>query len=152
MPGRPGGSGGANYQQQLKVIMANLNKEISNIQGASMKGLINAAIFIRNETEKTPPLVKGPPLPPRCPGFGAVLYPEVYAIVYVNKGVNQTFLINSVVLPKAGDFSNFLMTYASLTDIGSPSSALLKSVNSPKNIIPSNTTSCNTYTIALEEI
>ena len=56
MPGRPGGSGGANYQQQLKVIMANLNKEISVIQGASMKGLINAAIFIRNETEKTPPL------------------------------------------------------------------------------------------------
>lgn len=56
MPGRPGGSGGANYQQELKVIMANLNKEISNIQGASMKGLINAAIFIRNETEKTPPL------------------------------------------------------------------------------------------------
>ena len=56
MPGRPGGSGGADYQQQLKVIMANLNKEISVIQGASMKGLINAAIFIRNETEKTPPL------------------------------------------------------------------------------------------------
>jgi hypothetical protein len=56
MPGQPGGSGGTKYQQELKVIMSNLNKEISNIQNASMKGLINAAIYIRNETEKTPPL------------------------------------------------------------------------------------------------
>lgn len=55
-PGTPGASGGAKYQQELKVIMANLNKEMENVKGATVKGMINAAIHIRNETEKTPPL------------------------------------------------------------------------------------------------
>jgi len=55
-PGTPGASGGARYQQELKVIMANLNKELENVKGATVRGMINAAIHIRNETEKTPPL------------------------------------------------------------------------------------------------
>jgi hypothetical protein len=54
-PGSPGGSGGANYKRELNVIMANLNMQIEKIEGASMKGLINAAIYVRNETEKTSP-------------------------------------------------------------------------------------------------
>lgn len=56
MPGRPGGSGGTSYKRDLNNIMSNLNKEIVNIKGATMKGLINAAIYVRNETE-TKPLV-----------------------------------------------------------------------------------------------
>ena len=54
-PGRPGGSGGANYKQRLNIVMANINKELEKVENATMKGLINAAIFIRNETEKTSP-------------------------------------------------------------------------------------------------
>ena len=55
MPGRPGGSGGANYKKDLNVIMNNLNIELSKVKDASMRGLINAAIFIRNETETKAP-------------------------------------------------------------------------------------------------
>ena len=55
-PGTPGASGGINYKKQLDVVMANLNKEIGKIKDASEKGMINAAIFIRNQTESTPPV------------------------------------------------------------------------------------------------
>lgn len=55
-PGTPGASGGANYKRQLNEIMVNLNKEIALIKDASVKGMINAAVFIRKETESSPPL------------------------------------------------------------------------------------------------
>ena len=41
----------------MKTVMANLNKEILKIEGRSMKGLIESAIIIRRDMEKTPPLV-----------------------------------------------------------------------------------------------
>ena len=53
-PGRPGGSGGANYQKEFTQIMANLNKELSAIAERSLTGLIKSAIMIRNATEKEP--------------------------------------------------------------------------------------------------
>jgi len=40
----------------LKKVMRNLNKEILKIKGRSMIGLIEAAIIIRRDMEKTPPL------------------------------------------------------------------------------------------------
>jgi hypothetical protein len=54
MPGRPGGSGGVNYKKDLNAIIAEANVQLSKIKDASMRGLINAAIFIRNETETKP--------------------------------------------------------------------------------------------------
>jgi len=41
----------------MDIILSNLNKEIRNIEGRSMKGLIQAAIIIRNDMENTPPLI-----------------------------------------------------------------------------------------------
>ena len=38
-------------------VKRNLNKEIMAIQGRSMQGLIEAAIFIRRDMEETPPLI-----------------------------------------------------------------------------------------------
>jgi hypothetical protein len=40
----------------LEAVMAKLNAEILNIENASMRGMIKAAAYIRNETEKTPPV------------------------------------------------------------------------------------------------
>lgn len=39
------------------IVMNNLNREIQNIKGASMKGLILSAILIRRDMEDTPPLI-----------------------------------------------------------------------------------------------
>ena len=55
-PGTPGASGGVNYLKVMKVVKQNLNKEIALVQNATVRGMINAAAFIRNETEKTEPL------------------------------------------------------------------------------------------------
>ena len=41
----------------MDVVLANLNKEIMKIEGRSMKGLIEAAILIRRDMDKTPPLI-----------------------------------------------------------------------------------------------
>jgi len=41
----------------VKNMMRNLNKEILKIKGRSMKGLIEAAIVIRRDMDKTPPLI-----------------------------------------------------------------------------------------------
>jgi hypothetical protein len=41
----------------LDIVEANLNKEIRLIEGRSMKGLIEAAAFIRTDMDKTPPLI-----------------------------------------------------------------------------------------------
>jgi hypothetical protein len=41
----------------LSKVVSNLNKEIRNIQGRSMAGLIDAAIIIRRDMDKTPPLI-----------------------------------------------------------------------------------------------
>jgi len=41
----------------MDIILSNLNKEIKAIEGRSMKGLIRAAIVIRADMEKTPPLI-----------------------------------------------------------------------------------------------
>jgi hypothetical protein len=38
----------------FETVMANLNAEIMRIKGASMKGLIECAIEVRRDTEKTP--------------------------------------------------------------------------------------------------
>ena len=58
-----GSSRGADYMRGFtwgmkgeEVVMANLNKELEGIKSRSMKGLIMAAAFIRDKTEKTPPL------------------------------------------------------------------------------------------------
>jgi len=51
-----GSSGGASYLKGLTETEATLNREIEGIKARSMKGLIMSAAFIRNETEKTPPL------------------------------------------------------------------------------------------------
>ena len=51
-----GSSGGVHYLKGLEEVNRNLNKELEAITARSMKGLIMAAAFIRNETEKTPPL------------------------------------------------------------------------------------------------
>lgn len=40
----------------LDTVMANLNKEIRQIENRSAKGLIEAAALIRRDTEKSPPL------------------------------------------------------------------------------------------------
>jgi len=41
----------------MDVVLANLNREILAIQGRSMVGLIEAAILIRNDMDKTSPLI-----------------------------------------------------------------------------------------------
>lgn len=41
----------------LDQVMKNLNKEITKIQNGTMKGLIRAAILIRADMDKTPPLI-----------------------------------------------------------------------------------------------
>lgn len=41
----------------LDKVIANLNKEIQNIEERSMKGLIEAEIIVRRDMENTPPLV-----------------------------------------------------------------------------------------------
>lgn len=38
------------------IVLANLNREIATIKGASMRGLIIGASIIHRDTEKTPPL------------------------------------------------------------------------------------------------
>ncbi len=38
-------------------VLSNLNKEIKRIEGASMKGLVLAAIAIRRDMDRTPPLI-----------------------------------------------------------------------------------------------
>jgi hypothetical protein len=55
-PGMKGASGGDSYLKEKAIIEKNLNKELEGIKNRSMKGLIMAAAFIRNETEKTAPL------------------------------------------------------------------------------------------------
>ena len=39
------------------IVLANLNREIMKIKARSNTGLIQAAIFIRRDMEKTPPLI-----------------------------------------------------------------------------------------------
>jgi hypothetical protein len=58
-----GQSRGADYMRGFtwglkgeEVVMTNLNKELEAIKVRSMRGLIMAATFIRNQTEHTPPL------------------------------------------------------------------------------------------------
>jgi len=58
-----GQSRGADYMRGFtwglkgeEVVMANLNKELDQIKAKSMKGLIMAAAYIRNKTEKETPL------------------------------------------------------------------------------------------------
>jgi len=41
----------------MDIILSNLNKEIRAIEGRCMKGLIRAAIIIRADMDKTPPLI-----------------------------------------------------------------------------------------------
>lgn len=41
----------------LPEVIKNLNKEIENIEGLSMKGLIRAVIIIRRDMDKTSPLI-----------------------------------------------------------------------------------------------
>ena len=41
----------------LDKVMGNLNREIQAIKGRSMQGLIKAAILIRADMDKTPPLI-----------------------------------------------------------------------------------------------
>jgi hypothetical protein len=57
-----GQSRGADYMRGFtwglkgeKTVMANLNKELEAVKGRSMRGLIMAAAFIRNETESSSP-------------------------------------------------------------------------------------------------
>jgi len=38
-------------------VLRNLNKEITKVEGLSMKGLIRAAIIIRRDMDKTSPLI-----------------------------------------------------------------------------------------------
>jgi len=48
----PGTSGGAQYLKGMEAVMANLNKELDRVEGATMGGLIRAAAHVRQETEK----------------------------------------------------------------------------------------------------
>ena len=41
----------------LDKVLANLNKEILKIKGRTMKGLIEAARLLREDMERTPPLI-----------------------------------------------------------------------------------------------
>lgn len=41
----------------IDQVMKNLNKEIEKIEGNTMRGLLRAAIEIRGDMEKTPPLI-----------------------------------------------------------------------------------------------
>lgn len=41
----------------MDIVMSNLRKEIVKIKGRSMKGLIESAIIIRRDMEKTPPKI-----------------------------------------------------------------------------------------------
>lgn len=43
--------------QGLTKVIKNLNIEINQIKGRSMKGLIKAAILIRRDMDKTPPVI-----------------------------------------------------------------------------------------------
>jgi hypothetical protein len=54
-PGQRGASGGDSYLKGMDNVMSNLNKEIEGIKNRSMRGLIMAAAFIRQETEHTEP-------------------------------------------------------------------------------------------------
>ena len=45
-----------NNIQGFDKVIRNLNSEIAKIEGRSTKGLIEAGIFVRRETETTPPL------------------------------------------------------------------------------------------------
>lgn len=60
---RPGSSRGADYMRGFtwgirgeETVMANLNREISKIKAKSEKGLILAAAYALQQTEKIPPL------------------------------------------------------------------------------------------------
>lgn len=41
----------------VEKVMANLNKEVAKIKGASMKGLVLSVSMIRRSMDKTPPLI-----------------------------------------------------------------------------------------------
>lgn len=41
----------------LKKVMTNLNKEVRAIEGRTMLGMIDAAIIIRRDMDRTPPLI-----------------------------------------------------------------------------------------------
>lgn len=41
----------------MDTVLKNLNSEIRKIEGASLKGLIQAAIIIRRDMDQTPPLL-----------------------------------------------------------------------------------------------
>ena len=41
----------------MRTVMDNLNRELLKIKARSMKGLIESAIIIRRDMEKTPPLI-----------------------------------------------------------------------------------------------
>lgn len=43
--------------QGLDTVVSNLNKEISRMKRASLKGLLKAAAMIRVDMDKTPPLI-----------------------------------------------------------------------------------------------
>jgi hypothetical protein len=45
------------YLQGMSTVMSNLNKEILKIEARSMKGLIEAAIIIRRDMDKTSPTI-----------------------------------------------------------------------------------------------
>ena len=55
-PGTPGGSGGINYLKGMDEVMRNLNIELGKIKEGSVRGLVEAAAFIRRKTESSYPL------------------------------------------------------------------------------------------------
>jgi hypothetical protein len=56
-PGTPGASGGKNYMRGFNEFNTELNKQLALIKGGTMKGMINAAAFLKDEMAKEDPLV-----------------------------------------------------------------------------------------------
>lgn len=69
----------------INKVMANLNKEIKNIKGATLKGLINASITIRRLTESEMPVT-----PLKYGNLRASWYTTT-AKMNVAKGANPTW-------------------------------------------------------------
>ena len=81
----------------LNNVMKNLNNEIRAIEGRSTMGLLESAALIRNDMEKTPPLVPVDTGALRASWFATPLAGQKFPIVLAGFKVNYAAYVHEMV-------------------------------------------------------
>ena len=86
----------------MRTVMNNLNREILKIKAKSMKGLIESAIIIRRDMEKTPPLVPLDTGNLRASWFTSPIKVEGMVGLLIGFNANYAIFVHEMVDKEAG--------------------------------------------------